>query len=100
MKLESSVIFSRFLFLEESEEGLELVVLDDEVEDFVDDYLTEEFGFVRAYSGRTIINGYPACRSHFLDLSPEERGRLIRAVSALKEETLEEIWRCNNQESD
>lgn len=91
------MISSRFLFLEESERGLELVVLDDEVFDFVDDYLTEEIEIEYEAFSRTIIDGCPARRLYFSNLSTDERGRLSRSISALKEEMLEEIWRVNNQ---
>lgn len=72
------------------------MVLDDELVDFVEDYLVEDVEIECTYYRNTSINGVRARRFRFLDLTEEGRERLVGVIKDLREEQLEEIWSVNN----
>lgn len=90
------MIFSRFLFVEEFEDALDLIVLDDEILDFVEDHLAVAIDEESAYSSDSKVNGFSATRMSFIGVDKQARQRIVRAVRELKEETLYEIWQVNN----
>lgn len=90
------MISSRFLFVEEFEGNLDVVVLDHEVFDFVEDHLDATIDDEPEYSFKAVINGFIATRIRFLAVDEQSRKRIVRAVREIKEETLNEIWNVNN----
>lgn len=90
------MISSRFLFVEEFGDAIDVVILDYEILDFVEDHLAVTIDEDNAYLSQSKVNGFPATRLHFIEVDEEARKRIVRAVRQLDEETLYEIWQVNN----